>query len=121
VTPNVCYVEETNGIVMNPKIIENNTLQFPMYLVEGDNGQVGVSLYNFILSLAPETQTPWAEYYNFKDGEVTIEGERCLRALASSLAISSYNRIELFTPTHNTETMNCYFLYNDGKVELYED
>lgn len=99
----------------------NNSL-FPINLIEGDNGQIGVSLYNFILLLAPENQTgAWAEYYNFKDGEVTIEGERCLRALASSIEVNSYNRVELLTPTYNSESMSCYFLYSDGIVELYED
>ena len=48
VTPNICYIDETNGIVMNPKIFENNTLQFPIYLVYGDNGQVGIDLYNWL-------------------------------------------------------------------------
>lgn len=99
----------------------NNSL-FPINLIEGDNGQVGVSLYNFILSLAPENQTAvWSEYYNFKDGEVTIKGEHCLRAFASSMEIAFYNRVELLTPTYNSEGMSCYFLYSDGIVELYED
>ena len=49
VTPNVCYVEETNGIIVKPEINENNTLQFPIYLVYGDNGQVGIDLYNYLL------------------------------------------------------------------------
>ena len=54
VTPNVCYVEETNGIIMKPEIIENNTLQFPIYLIYGDNGQIGIDLYNYFLEKGGE-------------------------------------------------------------------
>jgi hypothetical protein len=48
VTPNVCYVEETEGLVFKPEIIENNTLQFPVYLVEGYNSPTDIMdyLYN---------------------------------------------------------------------------
>ena len=98
----------------------NNSL-FPINLIEGDNGQVGVSLYNFILSLAPENQEFWEVNYDFKDGEVTIEGERCLRAYAFTMENDFYKRIQLLTPTYNAESMSCYFLYSDGIVELYED
>lgn len=94
---------------------------FPINLIEGDNGEVGVSLYNFILSLAPENQEMWGVNYDFKDGEVTIEGERCLRTYAFSMEIAYYKRVQLFTPTYNSESMYCYFLHSDGIVELYED
>ena len=50
VTPNVCYVEETDGIIMKPEISENNTLQFPIYLTIGDNGQLGKDVHSYILS-----------------------------------------------------------------------
>lgn len=99
---------------------DNNSL-FPINLIEGDNGQVGVSLYNFILSLVPENQKVWEVKYNFKDGEVTIGGESCLRTYAFSRQVDYYKRVQLLTPTHNAESMNCYFLYSDGIVELYED
>ena len=48
VTPNICYVEENESLVFNPEIIKNNTLQFPVYLVEGDNGQLGIDVYNYL-------------------------------------------------------------------------
>jgi hypothetical protein len=48
VTPNICYIEENEGLVFKPEIIENNTLQFPVYLVEGDNGQLGIDVYNYL-------------------------------------------------------------------------
>jgi hypothetical protein len=98
----------------------NNSL-FPINLIEGDNGEVGVSLYNFILSLAPENQELWGVNYYFKDGEVTIEGERCLRTYAFSMEVDYHKRVQLFTPTYNSESMYCYFLHSDGIVELYED
>lgn len=94
---------------------------FPINLIEGDNGQVGVSLYNFILSLAPENQESWLVSHNFEDGEVTIAGERCLRAFADSWEINRGKRIHLLTPTYNQEGMRCYFLYSDGMVELFVD
>ena len=31
VTPNVCYIEENEGLVFKPEINDNNTLQFPLY------------------------------------------------------------------------------------------
>ena len=31
VTPNICYVMESKELKFKPKIIENNTLQFPVY------------------------------------------------------------------------------------------
>mgnify|MGYP003435341211 FL=1 len=94
---------------------------FPVTLIEGDNGQVGVSLYNFVLSLAPENQEYWSVYNNFKDGEVTIVGERCLSAYADSYENNYYKRIQLLTPTYNSVGTRCYFLYSDGMVELFED
>jgi hypothetical protein len=36
-------------LVFKPEIIENNTLQFPVYLVEGDNGQLGIDVYNYLV------------------------------------------------------------------------
>ena len=50
VTPNICYVEETDGLVFKPEIIEeeNNGLQFPVYLVYGNNGQLGIDVYNYL-------------------------------------------------------------------------
>lgn len=94
---------------------------FPINLIEGDNGQVGVSLYNFILSLVPDNQEFWQVNYDFKEGEVSIEGERCLRTYAFSMEFDFYKRVQLLTPTYNSESMYCYFLYSDGIVELYED
>ena len=35
-------------MVFKPEINENNTLQFPVYLVEGDNGQLGIDLFEYI-------------------------------------------------------------------------
>ena len=94
---------------------------FPASLIEGDNGQVGVLLYNFVLSLVPENQQFWNVYHNFEDGEVTIVDERCLRAFADSMEVNYEKRVQLLTPTYNDESMNCYFLYSDGMVELFVD
>jgi hypothetical protein len=98
----------------------NNSL-FPINLIEGDNGQVGVSLYNFVLSLVPENQQFWGVHHNFEDGEVTIADERCLMAYADSMEVGRLKRVQLLTPTYNVEGVRCYFLYSDGMVELYED
>jgi hypothetical protein len=94
---------------------------FPINLIEGDNGQVGVSLYNFVLSLVPENQQFWVVRHNFEDGEVTIADERCLMAYADSMEVGRLKRVQLLTPTYNAEGMSCYFLYSDGMVELFED
>lgn len=94
---------------------------FPINLIEGDNGQVGVSLYNFVLSLVPENQEFWVVRHNFEDGEVTIADERCLRVYAESMEFGYLKRVQLLTPTYNSEGICCYFLYSDGMVELIED
>lgn len=94
---------------------------FPVSLIEGDNGEIGVSLYNFVLSLVPENQEFWVVRHNFEDGEVTIADERCLRVYAGSMEFGYLKRVQLLTPTYNSEDISCYFLYSDGMVELFED
>ena len=44
--PNVSVVKGSAVISYTPK---TNTLEFPVYLVEGDNGEIGISLYNYLI------------------------------------------------------------------------
>lgn len=44
-------------MVFKPEINDNNTLQFPVYLVEGDNGQLGIDVFNYITNLMFEDGT----------------------------------------------------------------
>jgi hypothetical protein len=44
----MCLIEDSFGLICKPEIIENNTLQFPIYLIYGNNGQVGIDLYNWL-------------------------------------------------------------------------
>lgn len=46
VTPNICYVEEYDGIIMKEKEFS----LFPCYLVEGNNGKYGTKLFEFLVS-----------------------------------------------------------------------
>jgi hypothetical protein len=56
VTPNICYVEETKGLVYKPKINNGgtDTALFPCYLTGSttpgtiDNGEIGIQLYNYL-------------------------------------------------------------------------
>ena len=58
VTPNICYVEETKGLVIKPKINNGGsdiTTLFPCYLTGSitlsgiiDNGEIGKQLYNYL-------------------------------------------------------------------------
>jgi hypothetical protein len=54
ITPNMCLIEDSFGLICKPEIIEeeNNGLQFPVYLVEGDNGQLGIDAFNYIINCA---------------------------------------------------------------------
>lgn len=112
---------ERRRLLLAASAVSRGPSLFPINLIEGDNGQVGVLLYNFVLSLVPENQQIWNVYHNFEDGEVTIVDERCLRAFADSMEVNYEKRIQLLTPTYNDESMNCYFLYSDGMVELFVD
>ena len=43
-------MDETEGLVFEPAVIENDSgLDFPIHLVEGGNGQVGIDLYNYLI------------------------------------------------------------------------
>lgn len=44
--PNVSVVKGSTVISYTPK---TNTLEFPVYLVEGDNGEIGIALYNYLI------------------------------------------------------------------------
>ena len=70
VTPNICYIEENEGLVFKPEIIEeeNNGLQFPIYLVYRDNGQVGIDLYNWL-----ETNL---DNWNYDTQEIYADNEK---------------------------------------------
>ena len=58
VTPNVCYVDETDGLVIKPKVNNGGTditVSFPCYLSGSisplgiiDNGEIGIQLYNYL-------------------------------------------------------------------------
>lgn len=48
ITPNVSIITEDDTIVFEPFVNTNNSITFPVYLVEGDNGQLGIDVYNYL-------------------------------------------------------------------------
>lgn len=98
VTPNICYVEETEGLVFKPEIIESNTLQFPVYLVEGDNGQLGIDLYNYLVINFPKDTT-----------FITIP---CLEYNIGQIILNNWGNIDSLIKL-STEYGNTFILNND--------
>lgn len=90
---------------------------FPVQLQVGDNGTIGQDLYNYVVGLSSGSSFN----LTLEDGDVVIGTENCTAIVVNNLDLSYYNKITLLTESHNTEGSNCYYLYDTGVLELYED
>ena len=91
---------------------------FPVKLKIGNNGEKGRELYEYFLALKAETGV--IDFF-IEPGNVLIGEENCTLIGVYSLAVEYYHRIILMTEEHNSPDMDCYFLYDNGLLELYID
>ena len=91
---------------------------FPVKLKIGNNGEKGRELYEYFLALKAETGV--IDFF-IEPGNVLIGEENCTLISVYSLAVEYYHRIILMTEEHNNPDMDCYFLYDNGLLELYID
>ena len=89
---------------------------FPITLTIGDNGEKGRELYEYIL--AQKEETGKSDYF-LEPGNVFIEEENCTLIYIDSLMVEYYQRIMLLTEEHNSYGFDCYYLYDNGLLELY--
>ena len=86
----------------NEKITFNNYpppttgLQFPVYLVEGDNGQLGIDVYNYLYE-----NCEYAKYYTLPDNII--------------IYINSYRLLEI--GKHSTKQLSLYTTGNSGHLK----
>ena len=53
---------------------DSNELEFPITLVEGDNGQLGIDLYNYLIAVLPENTSVLCPSDEYGIGEIIIQG-----------------------------------------------
>ena len=74
ITPNISLIDDGKRVYSEKKASSDNILTFPITLVEGDNGQMGIDLWNYILENATDmcliTGECYPGYYTFKSNEV---------------------------------------------------
>ena len=82
-------------------LTKNFNLTFPVYLKTGDNGELGVSVYNFLIN-------QYGSYSGFIEHLIYIDDE-----LVEELSISNANfsMIDMLTINHSL-----IYLYNDGHI-----
>ena len=92
VTPNICYVEETNGIIMKEKEFS----LFPCYLVEGDNGKYGTKLFEFLVS---KNLNMYDKYYFSENEKVYVNNSLIQYTMALTNDKSLFNLMRENTPS----------------------
>lgn len=90
---------------------------FPITLVQGDNGQKGIDLYEYYMSQVPE--------YNsitvlIEDGQIIVNGEVALKLGISNGPGVGYDNFQIYTESHNSPIYH-YQLKPDGNLIEYED
>ena len=74
ITPNISLIDDGKRVYSEKKVSSDNILTFPITLVEGDNGQMGIDLWNYILENATDICIRPGECfpgdYTFKSNEV---------------------------------------------------
>ena len=48
--------------------------EWPVYLTLGDNGDVGIQLYNYLISILPESMQIFLPTTEYKIGDIIING-----------------------------------------------
>jgi hypothetical protein len=101
-------------LVFKPEINENNTLQFPVYLVEGDNGQLGIDLFEYITD----------EMINNTTGSVVLDNQVYINnysvyTFSTSVPLDYVKYSSLYSHGRSgNESLYDIFLYSNGLVEL---
>ena len=74
ITPNISFIDDGKRVYSEKKVSSDNILTFPITLVKGDNGEIGIDLWNYILENATDmcftTGECYPECYIFKSNEV---------------------------------------------------
>lgn len=58
----------------NDTVVGGNKIEFPITLVIGDNGQLGIDLYNYLIAVMPEGTTVSCPNDEYSIGEIIIQG-----------------------------------------------
>ena len=104
VIPNVCFVEETNGIVIGTKAKS----MFPIYLTKDGNGEVGVNLFKYL-----QNKISNAEMYEFSSTEeVYINNVKILSVSGLS------GTKDMFVMHCESYVADVVYLNNDGSLHL---
>ena len=73
------------------------SLEFPIYLVEGDNGQVGVDLYNYVVENSIGGDMSSDPFYSFESDEEVYFSAFGITEKISSFGLSGNNIITILT------------------------
>ena len=109
ITPNIVYINENSNLYLQPYVNDGeesgggSNLTFPITLVEGDNGEIGISVYQYILTKGTDT-------VHLSDKEI--------------IYITHHNKTEIASDWYYTDGSLGYIeasLQNAYYVSLYEN
>lgn len=107
----ICQISVLKGLASMLEF-SNEVSIFPISIVEGDNGEDGIILYNYFSNFSTGGQTVT---FKPEEGSITIDGSNCTDVFTYSYT----EQVCLLTEEHNVEGTDCYYLESNGYLELY--
>lgn len=118
VVPSVYFIKDNREIVFNPKEEDGGSgLTFPVTLVEGDNGKLGVDLYNWVSDYFLSTGDGMMFLQSNQELFVDFNGNKMLITRLWSGAHQYGYKIQLWQ--NYDDDYHLGWLCEDGSVEIW--